>query len=175
MSLPLSLSLSLFYHHLFSWRQPTFHPPSCRGLKKHRWSPLTCYSSLCQKLCQNNAPQQHAEGFYLFLSMGPVNFTDVSLGSNHQLISFVLIKRLILNMHCADNECCSEPEPDSSAPATGLLECEAGRYGEKMEGQERQHVIGGGVGVGRGWRVLVAGAEKRERALAKPLLICRHP
>lgn len=39
--------------------QPTFHPPpSCKGLKKHRWSLLTCYSSLCQKLCQNNAPQQ---------------------------------------------------------------------------------------------------------------------
>lgn len=117
--------LSLFYHHLF---EPAHIPsPSCRGLKKHRWSLLTCYSSLCQKLCQNNAPQQQAEGFYLFLLMRPVNFTDVSLGLNHQLISFVLIKWLILNMNRTDNECCSEPKPDSAAPATELLECEAGR------------------------------------------------
>lgn len=101
--------------------------PSCRGLKKHRWSLLTCYSSLCQKLCQNNAPQQQAEGFYLFLLMRPVNFTDVSLGLNHQLISFVLIKWLILNMNRTDNECCSEPKPDSAATATELLEREAGR------------------------------------------------
>lgn len=94
--------------------RPTFHPPaSCRGLKKHRWSLLTCYSSLCQKLCQNNAPQHRAEGFYLFLLTGPVNFTDVSLGLNHQLISFVLIKRLILNMNRADNERRSVPEPQT--------------------------------------------------------------
>lgn len=59
--------------------------------------------------------------------MSPVNFTDVSLGLNHQLISFVLIKWLILNMNRADNERCSEPEPDSTAPATELLEREAGR------------------------------------------------
>lgn len=31
--------------------------------------------------------------------MRPVNLTDVSLGLNHQLISFVLIKWLILNMN----------------------------------------------------------------------------
>lgn len=117
------LPLSLFYHHLF---KPAHIPsPSCRGLKKHRWSLLTCYSSLCQKLCHNNAPQQHAEGFYLFPLTRPVNFTDVSLGLNHQLISFVLIKWLILNMNRADNECCSEPE--GAAPAVVLLEREAGR------------------------------------------------
>lgn len=100
-STPLS-PLSIFYHHP---REPAHIPsPSCRGLKKHRWSFLTCYSSLCQKLCQNNAPRQQAGGFYLFPLMRPVNFTDVSLGLNHQLISFVLIKRLILNMNRADNE-----------------------------------------------------------------------
>lgn len=59
--------------------------------------------------------------------MRPVNFTDVSLGLNHQLISFVLIKWLILNMNRADNKCCSEPKPDSAASATELLEREAGR------------------------------------------------
>lgn len=101
--------------------------PFCRGLKKHRWSLLTCYSSLCQKLCQNNAPEQQAEGFYLFLLMRPVNFADVSLGLNHQLISFVLIKWLIPNMNRTDNECCSKPKPDSAAPDTELLEREAGR------------------------------------------------
>lgn len=95
--------------------------------KKHRWSLLTCYSSLCQKLCQNNAPQQQAEGFYLFLLMSPVNFTDVSLGLNHQLISFVPIKRLILNMNRAGNVCLSEPKPDNVAPTMELLEHEAGR------------------------------------------------
>lgn len=122
----LFLPRSLFYHHLL---EPAHipSPPSCRGLKKHRWSLLTRYSSLCQKLCQNNAPQQQAGGFYLFQLMRPVNFTDVSLGLNHQLISFVLIKWLILNMNRADNKCCSEPKPDSAAPATELLEREAGR------------------------------------------------
>lgn len=119
---PLSPSLRASPH-----STPPPHPPSCRGLKKHRWSLLTRYSSLCQKLCQNNAPQQQAGGFYLFQLMRPVNFTDVSLGLNHQLISFVLIKWLILNMNRADNKCCSEPKPDSAAPATELLEREAGR------------------------------------------------
>lgn len=132
--IPPPFPLSLFYHHLC---EPAHIPsPSCRGLKKHRWSLLTCYSSLCQKLCQNNAPQQQAEGFYLFLLMRPVNFTDVSLGLNHQLISFVLIKWLILNMNHTDNECCSEPKPDSAAPATEPLEREAGRYREKIEEQD---------------------------------------
>lgn len=122
---PPPFPLSLFYHHLL---EPAHIPsPSCRGLKKHRWSLLTCYSSLCQKLCQKNAPQQQAGGFYLFLLMSPVNFTDVSLGLNHQLISFVLIKWLILNMNHADNERRSELKPDSVAPATELLEREAGR------------------------------------------------
>lgn len=68
--------------------------------------------------------------------MRPVNFTDVSLGLNHQLISFVLIKWLILNMNHTDNECCSEPKPDRAAPATEPLEREAGRYREKIEEQD---------------------------------------
>lgn len=47
-----------FYRHLF---QPGHNPPlSYRGLNKHRWSLLTCYSSLCQKLCQSNAPSTTA-------------------------------------------------------------------------------------------------------------------
>lgn len=96
---------SIFYHRP---REPAHIPsPPCRGLKQHRWSLLTCYSSLCQKLCQNNAGRQQARGFYLFPLRRPVNFTDVSLVLNHQLISFVLIKRLILNMSSAANERCS--------------------------------------------------------------------
>lgn len=59
--------------------------------------------------------------------MSPVNFTDVSLGLNHQLISFVPIKRLILNMNRAGNVCLSEPKPDNVAPTMELLEHEAGR------------------------------------------------
>lgn len=78
--------------------------------------------------------------------MRPVNFTDVSLGLNHQLISFVLIKWLILNMDRTDNECCSEPKPDNAAPATELLEREAGRYREKIE--EQEGVLDGGWGGG---------------------------
>lgn len=82
---------------------------------------------IVSKALSENGPQQQAEGFYLFLLMSHVNFTDISLGLNHQLISFVLIKWLILNMNHADNERCSEQKPDSNAPATEPLEREAGR------------------------------------------------
>lgn len=156
---PPPLSPHLFYHPLF---EPAHIPsPSCRGLKKHRWSLLTCYSSLCQKLCQNNAPQQQAGGFYLFLLTRPVNFTDVSLGLNHQLSSFVLIKWLILNMNRIDNECRSEPNARqrcSRHGATGAwsrqVEGEHWRAGEGEMGEER----------GEMWEKVMARAGKREGA-----------
>lgn len=102
----------------------------------------------------------------MFLLMRPVNFTDVSLGLNHQLISFVLIKWLILNMNRTDNECCSEPKPDNAAPATELLEREAGRYREKIEEQEG---VRDGWGGGRRMREkVVARAGKSEGAKESP-------
>ena len=154
--IPPPFPLSLFYHHL---RAPAHIPsPSCRGLKKHRWSPLTCYSSLCQKLCQNNAAQQQAEGFYLFLLMRPVNFTDVSLGLNHQFIPFVLIKWLILNMNGADNELLLRAKARQCCSRHGAT----GAWSRQVEGEN--------------WRA----GEERERGIEgehrqKPLLICGRP
>ena len=70
--------------------------------------------------------------------MRPVNFTDVSLGLNHQVISFVLIKRLILNMNRA------APEPGAAAPARSWRSMkQAGRGRKWRSGRERGRRGGG--------------------------------